>query len=94
MDRLDAFYTELDRMFVPYMRIDQKMPLWWRTDFLLKVNDVFKPVVKTTTPNKNYPASPLISSSNSPPTVPAPSPSDTQSPLADASLRGSSDHPA
>ena len=29
LNRINAFYTEIDRMFVPYMRIDQKMPLWW-----------------------------------------------------------------
>jgi hypothetical protein len=29
LNRLNAFYTEIDRMFVPYMRIDQNMPLWW-----------------------------------------------------------------
>jgi hypothetical protein len=80
MARLDSFYAKLDRMFVPYMRIDQKMPLWWRTDFLLKVKDVFNSVTKTPAPNKDDLASPLISSSNSPPTVPAPSSSDKQSP--------------
>ena len=29
LNRINAFYTEIDKMFVPYMRIDQKMPLWW-----------------------------------------------------------------
>ena len=29
LNRINAFYTEIDRMFVPYMRIDQKMRLWW-----------------------------------------------------------------
>jgi len=29
LNRINAFYIEIDRMFVPYMRIDQKMPLWW-----------------------------------------------------------------
>ena len=27
------FYREIDRMFVPYMRLDQRMPLWWWTPF-------------------------------------------------------------
>jgi hypothetical protein len=29
LDRISAFYSEIDRMFVPYMRLDQRMPLWW-----------------------------------------------------------------
>ena len=29
LDRIMAFYTEIDRMFIPYMRNDQRMPLWW-----------------------------------------------------------------
>jgi hypothetical protein len=29
LDRINAFYSEIDRMFVPYMRLDQRMPLWW-----------------------------------------------------------------
>jgi len=29
LDRLNAFYAEIDKMFVPYMRLDQRMPLWW-----------------------------------------------------------------
>jgi hypothetical protein len=31
LDRINAFYKEIDRMFVPYMRLDQRMPLWWWT---------------------------------------------------------------
>jgi hypothetical protein len=27
-DRINAFYGEFDRMVLPYMRIDQRMPLW------------------------------------------------------------------
>ena len=34
LNRLNAFYVEIDRMFVPYMRLDQRMPLWWRTPFV------------------------------------------------------------
>jgi hypothetical protein len=26
---INAFYAELDKMFIPYMRLDQRMPLWW-----------------------------------------------------------------
>jgi hypothetical protein len=33
LDRVNAFYREIDRMFVPYMRLDQRMPLWWWTPF-------------------------------------------------------------
>jgi hypothetical protein len=33
LDRINAFYAEIDRMFVPYMRLDQRMPLWWWTSF-------------------------------------------------------------
>jgi len=29
LDRINAFYGEFDRMVIPYMRIDQRMPLWW-----------------------------------------------------------------
>ena len=32
-DRLAAFYKDLDEMFIPYMRIDQRMPLWWLPQF-------------------------------------------------------------
>lgn len=31
LDRINAFYAEIDKMFIPYMRLDQRMPLWWRT---------------------------------------------------------------
>lgn len=34
MSRITAFYKEVDRMFVPYMRLDQKMPLWWLSSTL------------------------------------------------------------
>ena len=33
LDRVNAFYSEIDRMLVPYMRLDQRMPLWWWTPF-------------------------------------------------------------
>ncbi len=29
LDRINAFYTEIDKKFIPYMRLDQRMPLWW-----------------------------------------------------------------
>lgn len=29
LDRINAFYTEIDRKFIPYMRNDQRTPLWW-----------------------------------------------------------------
>jgi hypothetical protein len=29
LDRINAFYGEFDRMVIPYMRVDQRMPLWW-----------------------------------------------------------------
>ena len=29
MDRLSNFYNEFDRMLIPYMRYNQKMPNWW-----------------------------------------------------------------
>jgi hypothetical protein len=29
LDRITGFYAEIDRMFIPYMRNDQRMPLWW-----------------------------------------------------------------
>jgi hypothetical protein len=35
--RINAFYKEIDRMFVPYMRLDQRMPLWWRTPLVTKM---------------------------------------------------------
>ena len=28
MDRINGAHVELDRMFIPYMRVDQKMPRW------------------------------------------------------------------
>jgi hypothetical protein len=31
LHRVNAFYKEIDRMFIPYMRLDQRMPLWWWT---------------------------------------------------------------
>jgi hypothetical protein len=37
LDRINAFYAEIDRMFVPYMRLDQRMPLWWWTTFATKI---------------------------------------------------------
>ena len=37
LNRINAFYTEIDKMFVPYMRIDQKMPLWWWSALKLRV---------------------------------------------------------
>lgn len=29
ISRINAFYTEIDKKFIPYMRLDQRMPLWW-----------------------------------------------------------------
>ncbi len=37
LDRVNAFYSEIDRMFVPYMRLDQRMPFWWWTPFITKI---------------------------------------------------------
>ena len=37
LSRISAFYSEIDRMFVPYMRLDQRMPLWWWTTFAAKI---------------------------------------------------------
>ncbi|MGA8653718.1 MAG: hypothetical protein WB677_24430 [Xanthobacteraceae bacterium] len=39
LDRINAFYSEIDRMFVPYMRLDQRMPLWWWTPFATKIKE-------------------------------------------------------
>jgi hypothetical protein len=39
LDRVNAFYNEIDRMFVPYMRLDQRMPLWWLKPFIAKIKD-------------------------------------------------------
>jgi hypothetical protein len=39
LDRVNAFYSEIDRMFVPYMRLDQRLPLWWWTLFATKITD-------------------------------------------------------
>jgi hypothetical protein len=33
LDRINAFYAEIDKMFIPYMRLDQRMPLWWWSHF-------------------------------------------------------------
>jgi hypothetical protein len=37
LDRINAFYSDIDRMFVPYMRLDQRMPLWWWTTIATKI---------------------------------------------------------
>jgi hypothetical protein len=37
LDQINAFYKEIDRMFVPYMRLDQRMPLWWWTALTAKI---------------------------------------------------------
>jgi hypothetical protein len=37
LDRINAFYSEIDRMFVPYMRLDQRMPLWWWPALMAKI---------------------------------------------------------
>jgi hypothetical protein len=37
LNRINAFYIEIDRMFVPYMRLDQRMPLWWWTTLAMKI---------------------------------------------------------
>jgi hypothetical protein len=36
MDRIGKFYADLDHMFIPYMRMDQRMPLWWWSRFRRK----------------------------------------------------------
>lgn len=43
LDRINAFYTEIDRLFVPYMRIDQRMPLWWWSKFVKASRGLLKP---------------------------------------------------
>jgi hypothetical protein len=40
LDRINAFYTEIDRKFVPYMRLDQRMPLWWWTPLVAKLRSL------------------------------------------------------
>jgi hypothetical protein len=42
LDRLNAFYAEIDRMFVPYMRLDQRMPTWWWPNFRHKLKPLSK----------------------------------------------------
>jgi hypothetical protein len=37
LNRINSFYSEIDRMFVPYMRLDQRMPLWWWKTFVTKI---------------------------------------------------------
>lgn len=37
LNRINAFYAEIDRMFIPYMRLDQRMPLWWWTPLKAKI---------------------------------------------------------
>ena len=39
LDRVSAFYDEIDQMFVPYMRLDQRMPLWWWPPFTTRLKD-------------------------------------------------------
>lgn len=39
LDRITAFFTEIDHMFVPYMRLDQRMPLWWGTPLAKEIKD-------------------------------------------------------
>jgi hypothetical protein len=39
LDRINAFYSEIDRMFVPYMRLDQRMPLWWWPDLIKELKE-------------------------------------------------------
>lgn len=39
LDRLNAFFHEIDRMFVPYMRLDQRTPLWWWTPMVAKIEN-------------------------------------------------------
>jgi hypothetical protein len=41
LDRINSFYSEIDRMFVPYMRLDQRMPLWWWKTFVTKIIERF-----------------------------------------------------
>jgi hypothetical protein len=33
-----AFYSEIDCMFIPYIRLDQRMPLWWWGSFTSEVS--------------------------------------------------------
>lgn len=37
INQVNAFYGEIDRLFVPYMRLDQRMPLWWWIPFATKI---------------------------------------------------------
>jgi hypothetical protein len=37
LDRIAAFHSEMDRLFIPYMRVDQKMPRWIRHSILTKI---------------------------------------------------------
>ncbi len=39
LNRINAFYSEIDRKFVPYMRLDQKMPIWRSRDCATKIKD-------------------------------------------------------
>jgi hypothetical protein len=39
LDRINAFYSEIDRMFIPYMRLNQRMPLWWWPSLATKLKE-------------------------------------------------------
>jgi hypothetical protein len=41
-ERINSAYTEFDRLFIPYMRIDQKMPLWWWSGWRSRKNNISK----------------------------------------------------
>jgi hypothetical protein len=38
LDRINDFYAEIDAMFIPYMRLNQRMPLWWWSDCRAKLS--------------------------------------------------------
>jgi hypothetical protein len=39
LDRINAFYKEIDPMFIPYMRLDQRMPSWWWTPLVTMMKE-------------------------------------------------------
>jgi len=39
LNRIATCYSEIDRMFTPYMRLDQRMPLWWWPTFSKNARD-------------------------------------------------------
>jgi hypothetical protein len=37
LNQINAFFKDIDAMFVPYMRLEQKMPPWWWTSLASKI---------------------------------------------------------